>query len=119
MAKRTDKERKVLRKGESQRKNGMYDYRWTSKDGKRHSVYAGTLEELREKEEQILKDKSDGIKVEKAYVTVNDIFELWCDLKRGLKDNTFQNYKYMYRQFVEPDFGKKRVSTLKKCKRLI
>ena len=38
MAKRTDKERKVLRKGESQRKNGMYDYRWTSKDGKRHSV---------------------------------------------------------------------------------
>lgn len=114
MAKRTDKERKVLRKGESQRKNGMYDYRWTSKDGKRHSVYAGTLEELREKEEQILKDKSDGIKVEKANVTVNDIFELWCDLKRGLKDNTFQNYKYMYRQFVEPDFGKKRVSTLKK-----
>ena len=79
-----------------------------------HSVYAGTLEELREKEEQILKDKSDGIKVEKANVTVNDIFELWCDLKRGLKDNTFQNYKYMYHQFVEPDFGKKRVSTLKK-----
>ena len=54
MAKRTDKERKVLRKGESQRKNGMYDQRWTSKDGKRHSVYAGTLEELREKEEKII-----------------------------------------------------------------
>lgn len=114
MAKRVDKERRVLRKGESQRANGVYDYRWTSKDGKRHSVYANTLEELREKEEQIMKDKSDGIKVEKASVTVNDIFELWCDLKRGLKDNTFQNYKYMYRQFVEPDFGKRRVSTLKK-----
>ena len=114
MAKRVDKERRVLRKGESQRANGVYDYRWTSKDGKRHSVYANTLAELREKEEQIMKDKSDGIKVEKASVTVNDIFELWCDLKRGLKDNTFQNYKYMYRQFVEPDFGKRRVSTLKK-----
>lgn len=114
MAKRLDKERKVLRKGESQRANGVYDYRWTSRDGKRHSIYANTLEELREKEEQILKDKSDGIKVEKASVTVNDVFELWCDLKRGLKDNTFQNYKYMYRQFVEPDFGKRRVSTLKK-----
>ena len=39
---------------------------------------------------------------------------MWCDLKRGLKDNTFQNYKYMYNQFVRPDFGKKRVSSLKK-----
>jgi len=48
-AKRKDKDRIVLRTGESQRKNGMYDYRWTTRDGKRHSVYANTLEELREK----------------------------------------------------------------------
>ena len=27
--------------------------------------------------------------------------------KRGLKENTFSNYKYMYKMFVEPDFGKK------------
>ncbi len=114
MAKRTDKDRKVLKKGESQRANGKYDYRWTSKDGKRHSVYADTLEELREKEEEILKDKADGIKAGKSGVTVNDMFKLWCDLKRGLKDNTFQNYKYMYNQFVAPDFGKSKVVKVKK-----
>ena len=45
--KRKDKARVVLRKGESQRKDGKYDFRWTSPDGKRHSIYAATLEELR------------------------------------------------------------------------
>lgn len=112
--KRKDKDRIVLRKGESQRKDGNYDYRWTTRDGKRHSVYAKTLEELRAKEEEILRDKCDGIKTEARYVTINDVFEVWKQLKRGLKDNTFQNYKYMYEQFVKLDFGNTRVSQLKK-----
>lgn len=111
---RLDSKRKVLRKGESQRADGTYDYRWTSRNGKRYSIYAKTLEELRRKEEQVMRDKSDGIKVEAQNVTINDVFDLWCDLKRGLKDNTFQNYKYMYTQFVQPDFGKSRIARLKK-----
>lgn len=111
---RLDSKRKVLRKGESQRADGTYDYRWTSRNGKRHSIYAKTLDELRRKAEQVMRDKSDGIKVEAQNVTINDVFELWCDLKRGLKDNTFQNYKYMYTQFVQPDFGKSRIARLKK-----
>lgn len=111
---RLDSKRKVLRKGESQRADGTYDFRWTSRNGKRHSIYAKTLEELRRKEEQVMRDKSDGIKVEAQNVTINDVFDLWCDLKRGLKDNTFQNYKYMYTQFVQPDFGKSRIARLKK-----
>lgn len=112
--KRKDKDRIVLRKGESQRPNGTYDYRWTGNDGKRHVVYAKTLESLREKEKEIDRDKSDGIKAEARYVTINDMFDLWKQIKRGLKDNTFQNYQYMYNTFVRPEFGKTRVSTVKK-----
>ena len=112
--KRKDKARVVLRKGESQRKDGKYDFRWTSPDGKRHSIYAATLEELREKENDIQRDSLEGIKAEARYVTLNDVFTLWAQVKRGLKDNTFQNYLYLYRQFVEPDFGKSKVSALKK-----
>lgn len=111
---RLDKDRVTLRKGESQRADGIYDYRWSTPDGKRHTIYAGTLEALREKEEQIIIDKRDGIKTEIRLVTVNDVFELWCDLKRGLKDNTFQNYKYMYNMFVRPTFGKLRIASVKK-----
>ena len=81
---RKDKDRVTLRKGESQRKDGTYDYRWTSDNGKRHSIYAKTLEELRIKEAEIEKDKGDGIRTEVRNVTLNDIFELWCQLKRGL-----------------------------------
>ena len=35
-------------------------------------------------------------------------------MKRGLKNNTFENYKYMYNTFVRPVIGSKRISTLKK-----
>ena len=112
--KRKDKDRIVLRTGEGQRPNGTYEYRWTDRSGTRRRVYAKTLELLREKEEEIQKDKCDGIKAEARYVTVNDVFDMWRQLKRGLKDNTFQNYQYMYNMFVRPDFGKTRVSSLKK-----
>lgn len=83
--KRKDKTRVVLKTGEGQRTNGTYFFRWTDKRGERHSVYAKTLDELRYKEEQIEKDKKDGIKAEARFTTVNDLFELWIVLKRGLK----------------------------------
>lgn len=79
--KRKDKSRVVLRTGESQRADGTYHFSWTDANHKRRYVYAKTLDELRYKEEQIAKDKSDGIKAEARYTTVNDIYELWKDLK--------------------------------------
>ena len=112
--KRLDSYRRVLKKGESQRSDGKYDYRWTDRYGKRHSIYADTLEGLREKEKLITKDTIDGIKVEKATMTLDEMYAAWRDLKRGLKDNTRQNYIYMYEQFVSPSIGKCRISNLKR-----
>ena len=112
--KRKDKDRIVLRQGEGQRPNGTYEYRWTDRHGNRCRVYAKTLDQLREKEEEIKQDTRDGIKAEARYVTVNDMFDMWRQLKRGLKDNTFQNYQYMYQTFVRPSFGKLRLASLKK-----
>ena len=111
---RKDNKGRVLKEGETQRKDGCYDFRWRTKDGKRHSVYAKTLDELREKQKKIQRDKSDGIRTEAKNVTLNDVFDLWTELKKGIKDNTFQNYQYMYNQFVYPDFGKLRVLNLKR-----
>ncbi len=112
--KRFDKKHRLLKKGEIQRADGYYTYRWTSRDGKRHSVTTRTLEELREKEEQIAKDKSEGIRGDSKNVSLDDMFELWKRLKRGLKGNTYQNYCYMYKTFVSPEIGKLRIATLKK-----
>ena len=112
--KRKDKSRVVLRSGEVQRTNGSYQYSWMDGSGKRRYVYAKTLEELRIKEEQIERDKSDGIKTEARYTTLNEMFDLWKTLKRGLKDNTFQNYVYLYDTFTRHVIGDKLVTKLKK-----
>lgn len=112
--KRYDSKHRLLRTGETERTDGYYIYRWTTRDGRRHSCTAATLEELREKEDKIVKDKHDGIRAEAKNVTVNDMYNLWREMKRGLKDNTFQNYCYMYEQFAADEVGKLRIQTLKK-----
>lgn len=115
MAKRKDNKGVVLKDGESYRdKEKRYSFRWTSKDGKRHSVYAKTLKELREKEEQIQHDLYDGIRVEDKNVTINDLYEMWKIDKKGLKSSTRGNYFYMYEHYVMNDFGKRKVQTVKK-----
>lgn len=109
-----NKGNKNLRKGEQRRPNGTYAYQWTDGNGKRRIIYAKTLPELREQEQDIQKDINDNIKPEARYKTVNDLYELWKELKRGLKDSTFQNYQYSYTMYVAPKFGKKRISEIVK-----
>lgn len=111
--KRKDSSGKVLKTGESERKQGGYQYRYTTR-GKRQYIYASTLNELREKEMNIQRDIFDGIRLDGKNLTVNHIYDNWVQIKRGLKDNTFQNYKYMYEMFVRQDFGTMRLETIHK-----
>ena len=93
---RFDDKRIRLQKGETQRPNGSYEFRWTTPDGKRHSVYAPNLDELRELEKLVIVDEHDGVKTDVKSITVNEMFKMWCQLKRGIKDSTMKNYIYMY-----------------------
>ena len=111
---RKDNKRRVLKEGEYQRANGTFEYKWRDKRGKRHSVYAKTLDELREKENDVLRDALDGIRADKNDLTINDLYHRWVQLKKGLKANTFQCYKYSYTQYVEPSFGKIHIIDLKR-----
>ena len=54
--KRKDSKGRVLRKGEIQKQDNLYMYRWTDNNHKRQCCYASTLDKLREKEKEI--DKS-------------------------------------------------------------
>lgn len=115
MQRRKDNKGRVLKDGESYRKSdGLYMYRWTSKDKKRHTVYAPSLEELREKEEKILHDLRDGIKMGEKNISVNDVYEMWKKDKNSLKGNTKTNYVYMYEHFVMDTLGKIKVQELTK-----
>ena len=71
--KRKDKSRVVLKTGEVQRKDGTYQFSWQDSQMKRRFVYARTLDDLREKEKRIQKDKCDGIKTEARYTTIDAV----------------------------------------------
>lgn len=111
--KRKDNKNRILKDGEYQRPNGTYEYRWRDKRQKRHVIYAKSLAELREKENQILKDSLNGLVVSNK-ITVDDLYKKWKTLKRGLKDNTFKNYQYLYEYFVSEQLGSIRITDLKK-----
>ncbi len=111
-SKRKDSNRVVLKTGESQRKDGSYDFRWTSRDGKRHSVYAKTLTELREKEKGIELDMLENIKPDGASMTVSELFSLWFSLKRGIRDSTERTYSYAFEHCIKPTLGSQLIQKL-------
>ena len=112
--KRYDKRHCVLQKGEYQRADGSYEYKWTDSFGKRHSVYSYDLDELRLKKQKIEINKFEGIKEAPATLTVEKLYETWNQLKRGIKARTHANYIYLFDSFVRPSFGKKRVVQVKR-----
>lgn len=77
-----DNKKRVLKEGEYQRSNGTFEFKWRDKTGKRHSVYAKTLDELREKELDVLRDTLDGISANTKNLTINDLYAKWKKLKR-------------------------------------
>lgn len=111
---RKDSKNRVLKTGETERKQGGYQYRWNTEDGKRHYIYSQTLDELRNKEKAIKRDIDDGIRTNNLNLTLNDLYKVWVSVKKGLKPNTFNNYQYMYEHFVKDSLGMYKVRTLHK-----
>ena len=125
--KRTDNKGRILKDGETQRKNGTYRFTYTDADGNRHDVYSRRLVptdrlppgckddlSLREKERKIIRDLEDGIKATvENRATLNDLFNLYISNKPELKQSTRANYLYMYKKYVQDDIGKKKISSIK------
>lgn len=89
---RKDSKGRVLKTGESERKDGTYMYRYSDAGGTRRSVYAPDLKALREKEEEIEKDFRDGLKYTKAEITIAELLETMLSLKCSLSLSTRTNY---------------------------
>lgn len=115
MERRKDKNNRVLKDGESYReKEHRYMYRWIDGDKKRHCTYAQTLRELRKKEEEINRNKSDGISSAGSNLRLDDVYKLWKKNKVGLKQSTYVNYLYMYDHFIGPKIGKMKIKDIRK-----
>lgn len=112
---RKDLKGRALWKGECQRvSDKRYVYTYTDIGGKRRSVYANDLTELRKKEQQLMRDRFDGIDSAKAHnITLNKMFECYIATKYDLRPNTFHTYKYLYEHYVGEVIGKKKLAELK------
>lgn len=75
---RKDSKGRKLRDGESERKDGRYRYT-DIRTGKRNSIYAATLPELRTKEKRLEKDLDDNILTDGAVkkMTLNALFDTY------------------------------------------
>ena len=110
---RKDSKNRVLRQGEYAKANGGYEYRWTDKNGQRHSKYRKNLSELRELEDQIHLDILDGVATEGNNFTLDDIFTKWIQVKRGLKEVTKNKYIHDYHKYIQPTLGGRRIDSVK------
>lgn len=113
MERRKDNKGRVLVKGESQRKDLTYMFRYNDLDGNRKCVYAKTLDELRKKEKEISKNLDLGIYTNDF--TLNQLFERYLEQNPNLKDRTRHKYKVEYDRWVSKKWiGKKKISTIVK-----
>lgn len=100
--KRTDNKGRILRNGEMQRaEDNRYLYRYTDLSGRKRTVYAVTLVELREKEKQIERDLQDGIDSSKGDMTLNQMFQIYMETKSDLRESTRYNYMGVWKNAIE------------------
>ena len=111
--KRKDRNGRVLKTGENQRKNGTYDYRYTDSYGKVRCIYAKTLEDLRKKEATIQRDLADGIDYAAGEISVADLVDRYMSLKRDIGHNTKRAYGTVINRIKESEFGQMKARNVK------
>lgn len=115
MERRKDSKGRVLEKGENQRKDGTYMYRYTDEWGKRHCVYRRTLNELREVEKRIRRDLEDCLNIQLENRTLNEQFVEYYRLSTHLAFSTRQNYKNLWQRYIQNSvLGQKKIPYIKK-----
>ena len=111
--KRKDHKGRLLRTGESQRKDLTYQYRYTDVTGKRRTVYASDLQELRKKEKAIQKDVEDGINYCEGNVTVIELLERYIALKQGVRHATKVGYNFVLNIAKKESFCYRTINTIR------
>ena len=123
--KRRDKKNRVLRRGESQRPDGKYQFKY-SIDGIPHFVYSWRLEptdkmpegkkptpSLREMEKAIGRDIESQLDPTCRNMTVMELVERYLSTKTGVKPSTKQNYGTIKNLLAKEEFSRKRIKEVK------
>lgn len=122
---RRDSKHRVLRRGESIRADGKYQFKYHIA-GKPHFVYSWRLEptdplpvgkkpclSLRELEKQIGYDLDNQIDPLGKNITVMELVERYLKTKVGMRPNTLANYNFVKNILKNEDFGQQKISKIK------
>ena len=86
--KRKDSKGRVLRTGESERKDGLYQYRYEDIGGKRQTIYDRDLNELRKKEKEIQKQLEEGVSFFDGCTPLCDVLDRAYAMKCKWREST-------------------------------
>ena len=111
--KRKDHKGRILRTGESQRKDLIYQYRYIDIRGKRQIVYSSDLKELREKEKEIQKSIYERQDYAAGQATVISLVERYISLKKGVRYNTKVGYNFVLGLLKKEDFGYRQINEIR------
>lgn len=124
--KRRDRKNRVLRNGESQRKDGRYMYKYNDANGEVKYFYSWRLDKndptpvgkkyelsLREKVRKMEEDRFAGILPGAEKTTVLELVEKYVSLKTGVRHNTEVNYRFVINIIKKEPFGKMRIDRVK------
>ena len=124
--KRRDNKNRVLQRGESQRQDGRYCYKYVNALGKTEYVYAwkllptdrtpkGKREDLslREKERNIQKDLYDGIDTKGSKMTLCQLYAKKNAQRPNVKKNTLNGRKYLMQALEDDLLGSMSIDRIK------
>ena len=124
--KRRDRKGRVLRNGECQRKDGLYQYDYVDLDGKAKCLYSWKLEpgdvlpqgkrkckSLREKEREVQRNIDDGIIPYGGQLTVLSLAKKYILQKKGVRESTRAGYKTVTNILEKEEFGAQRIDRVK------
>lgn len=123
---RRDSRNRILRTGESQRKDGRYAYRYKDNDGTIRTVYSWKLDvkdktpkgkkndvSLREKEREINSKLSKGIRIKKGDITVSELVYKYLSKKQNTRATTKSSYKVVFNAIKADSLGDRRITSIK------
>ncbi|MDO5445488.1 MAG: tyrosine-type recombinase/integrase [Eubacteriales bacterium] len=127
MSKRRDDRGRILRSGESQRKDGRYMYQFTDTFGNRRTLYSSRLEKtdkyppgcvklepaLREKELEVQLNRRNGLAEFGGDLTVLELAEKYIATKTGVRESTKAGYRTTLSIIRKEPFGGLRIDKVK------
>ena len=122
---RRDSKHRVLRKGESVRADGRYQFKY-SENGKPKFLFSWRLEAtdvlppgkkpclpLRELERQINRDQESGLMPLGKTMTVNELIERYLKTKTGVRPSTKAGYQTVMRFMKKEELGSRKIASVK------